>query len=458
MSVPRLIVAGTESGAALDLAAGALLAGLGEQRAVRALMLGLDVPLWRLLYQGSAKAPRVIDPALYGEPVAAELNDHWCQGVESVLYVAVRPALDRWEGIEGTRPIDYAQRFDAPVVLAVDGRDRGATAAAAVLGVTSLARRVEIGGVIVVGADESPAGAELLTTLERDVGVHVVGRIPPQLSEQFGRRRGSVAGVRQLGPKPVEGAEWRLCREAASYLQLEELEAIASRRGYLPSVPRRLLAPDANAAELALAVAWGDPLQPLGLENIDVLQAMGMELRPLNVARDRMLPDGVSGLLIAGQLDEDKVAGFAANRELAAVLTAAIENGLPTLALGGGALLLLRRLSDSRGRSHELVGAIPAEAELIEWYDRPRYVRATATRENPFDEGENVLVELFDLEFLLLEQESFAYRVRTPDGEPQAEGFAVRRCLATTLYPSLPLSPGVAVRFAAAMRTAGVWR
>ena len=123
--------------------------------------------------------------------------------------------------------------------------------------------------------------------------------------------------------------------------------------------------------------------------------------------------------------------------------------------MGGGTLLLLRRLSDSRGRSHGLAGVLPAEAELLEWYERPRYVRARAARGNPFDEGENLLYELFDLEFLLLEQESFAYHVGDADEPGQAEGFALARCLATTLYPSLPRCPALAASFVAAMRLAG---
>jgi cobyrinic acid a,c-diamide synthase len=206
---------------------------------------------------------------------------------------------------------------------------------------------------------------------------------------------------------------------------------------------------------LSLAVAWGPPLEPFALENVDMLRAMGLELAPLNVARDRELPPDVSGLLLAGQLDEEQLPAFAGNSELQAALAAAIADGLPTLAMGGGSLLLLRRLADSRGRSHELAGVLPAEAELLEWYERPRYVRAQAARGNPFDEGENLLYELFDLEFLLLEQDSFAYHVGDA-GEPgQAEGFAFGRCLATTLYPSLPRCPALAASFIAAMRLAG---
>jgi cobyrinic acid a,c-diamide synthase len=457
MSVPRLILAGLEPGPALELAANALLAALGEQHRTHVLLLGLDVRLWSLLYESAERAPRVIDPALHDQAVTDELCSYWAENSDLCIYIAARPALDRWEGVEDSRPVDFARRLDAPLVLVLDARDRGATAAAAAYGVRALAGRADVSGLIVVGADEASSG-ELLAALRRDVDLPILGRIPPQLSEQFVRQRAVSTGtVRTFGPKPERGSEQRLCHEAASYLQADELLAVAARRGYLPAVQRRIFAPDTAAAGLRLAVAWGPPLQPLALENVDVLQALGVELVPLHVGRDRVLPPDVNGLLLSGQLDEEQLAVFSGNGELLGELAEKVGDGLPTLALGGGCLLLLRRLADSRGRSYDMAGVIPAEAELIEWYDRPHYVRAAATRVNPYDEGDNVLYELFDLEFLVLEQETFAYRVST-GGADVAEGFAVGRCLATTLYPSFPLSPGMAARFIAAMRMAGSWR
>jgi len=459
MSVPRFVLAGLEAGPAVDLAAGAVVSAFARRRTARPVLFGLDVPLWRLLYGGTGKAPRVVDPALHSEAVVAELLDYWSEDVDLLVAVAVRPVLDPWEGVEGSRPVDYAVSMDAPLVLVLDGRERGATAAAAALGVRTLAKGADLGGLIVVGADETAGGRDLLQTLRRDVGLPILGQIPPQLTEQFVRQHTIASGgLRAIGAKPPTNAGTRLCEEAAMYVHVEEIEEVASRRGFVPVVQRRLfLQRQQLAEELSLAVAWGPPLQPLGLENIDVLQAAGVKLTPLNIARDRVLPEGVSGLFIAGQLDEEQIPAFSANRELHAALAAAIDDGLPTMAFGGGALLLLRRLSDSRGRSHDLAGVVPAEAELLEWYDRPRYVRVSATRENPYDESANVLYELFDLEYLVLEQESFAYRVRTPEDGDQAEGFAVQRCLISSLYPSFALCPGLADRFVAALRLAGTW-
>jgi cobyrinic acid a,c-diamide synthase len=456
MSVPRLVLCGLEPGPALALVAGALLARCEGERTARAVSVGVDLPLWRLLNASPGRAPRVLDPALHDDSML-ELYDSWSSGCDLVLIVSVEPVLDRWQGVKGSRAVDVAAGLDAPLVLVLDARERGATVAAAAYGVRAMAGRVELAGVIVVGGDERGAGAELGHLLRTQVGVPILGWMPPQLSEQFARQYSSSAGggVRQIGPRPVKGGEQRLCKEAATYLDDAELMGAATRRGFVPARARRLLTPVPAANGLTLAVAWGPPLEPFALENVDLLQAMGVTLAPFNVSRDRELPPETSGLLIAGGLDEEELPAFAANTPLKEALAQAIADGLPTLAMGGGALLLLGRLADSRGRSHELAGVLPAEAELLEWYERPRYVRAQATPLNPFDRGDNVLYELFDLEFLLLEQESFAYQVGAPGEEGQAEGFARGRCLATTLYASLPRCPAMAACLLEAMRLEG---
>ena len=454
MSAPRLVLCGLEPGPAVALAAGALLAALADERAVRPVLLGADLPLWRLLSRAAARTPRVLDPRMAGDAEAGELYDEWAAGTDLTAVVAVEPVLDRWEGVKGSRPLDVAAALDAPLVLVVDARDRGPTIGAWVCGLRLLARDLELAGVIVVGGDEQGRGEGLRALIEDTARLPVLGWVPPQLSEQFARQYGSAHGpLRQIGPQPVKGGEAALCREAGAYLDRAGIEAAAARRGFLPARPRRLLAPLPEAAGLKLAVAWGAPLEPFALEAIDLFKAQGLELEPFHLEKDAALPPDAAGLYVAGLLDEERLAAFAANEALKSALAAAVGGGMPTLALGGGALLLLRRLADSRGRTHELAGVLPGEAELLEWYERPRYVRAAAARENPYLQGEATLYELFDLEFLTLEQEAYAWRLGGGE-QGQVEGFVHERCLATTLVPSLPATPDLAAAFIAAMRSA----
>ena len=307
MSAPRLVVCGLEPGPAVALAAGALLAAFADERAVRPVLLGVDLPLWRLLYGASARTPRVLDPRLLDDAAAGELYDEWASGTDLTAVVAVEPALDRWDGVKGSRPLDVALALDAPLVLVVDARERGATVGAWACGIKLLARAVEFAGVIVVGGDEQGRAEGLRGLIEETAGLPVLGWVPPQLSEQFARQYGGAQGsLRQIGPQPVKGGEATLCREAATYLDRAGIEAAAARRGFLPARPRRLLAPLPAATGLKLAVAWGAPLEPFALEAIDLFKAQGLELEPFHLEKDEALPAGAAGLYVAGLLDEEQ--------------------------------------------------------------------------------------------------------------------------------------------------------
>ncbi len=448
MSLPRLVLCGLDPGPAVALAAGALCSGLDDGQGVRPISLGLDLPLWRLLYRAASRAARILDPELVTGQSMDELADHWSAAGGLELFVAVRPALDSWQGRRGSRAVDLAVHFDAPLLVVVDAR-AGVTSAAGLVGLRRLAGDLQWAGAILIeGAAQEAAEAAAIVTEE--AGVPLAGRIPAELADEFARVY--AGGAR--GDADALSDQVRLCREAAAGLDAESLRAAATTRGFMAPPVRRLLVPAAAAAGLRLAVAGGGPLEPLALEDLDLLQAMDLELVPMDLARDDDLPDGCSGLYLAGGLDEAGLPAFAANRPLLEALAAALYDGLPTLAMGAGTLLLLRRLIDGRGRAHDLVGVLTAEAEVAEIRDRPRYLTARAAQGNPFDEGEAELCEVFDLAFVELEREACAYQLDDP--RPATEGFAARHLMATTLFVSLVARPAVAASFVEAMRVAAV--
>ena len=59
-----------------------------------------------------------------------------------------------------------------------------------------------------------------------------------------------------------------------------------------------------------------------------------------------------------------------------------IAGGLPTLAFGGGMLLLLEKLQDTLGRTSELAGVIPARGEVLWDLEDPAYVEVSSLRDN----------------------------------------------------------------------------
>lgn len=468
MSVPRLVLAGLEPGPALALAAGALQARLAQERAVRVVTVGADVPLWRLLLDGAGVSPRVLDPVLHDAAAAAELVDVWSEGVDLLLVVAVAPALDRWHGATGSRAVDVAAVLDAPVVLALDARGRGPTAAAAACGLRALMRHLDMAGVVVVGASEAGEGAETGALLREQAGLPVLGWVPPQLSDQFARQFGA-AGVRQVGPRPPAAAAASLAAEAAQYIDADQVLAAAARAGFLPAALRRTFTSAAAARGVTVAVAVGGPLVPFALEAVDLLRTLGATVVPLHLARDETLPPGSDAVLLNGLLDESCLPGI--TQGLAAALADAVARGLPVLACGAGSLLLAERLTDSRGRRHGMAGALPWHATVVGQRPRPSYVGATATRANPFAQGTVAAASFLDVDTVALAGEDAAWHLGPGDdaagaasaaaaapaggagaAADGAEGVVVGRCLATTLLPSFAGRPDVLQAFVAAAR------
>ena len=452
MSVPRLVLASLEPGPALALAAGALQARLSQERAVRVVTVGADLPLWRLLLRGAAASPRALDPVLHDAPTAAELVDVWSDGIDLLLVVAVAPALDRWHGVTGSRAVDVAAVLDAPLVLALDARERGATVAAGVCGLRALMPHLDLAGAVVVGALERGEAAEAGALLREQAGIPVLGWVPPQLSDQFARDHGP-AGARQVGPRPPADAAARLAAEAGRYLDGEQLLAAAARAGFLPPAGRRAFVPAAAARGVTVAVGVGGPLLPFALEAVDLLRALGATVVPLRLDGDEALPAGTDAVFLSGLLDEARLPGLSPG--LAAALAEAVGRGLPVLACGAGSLLLAERLSDSRGRVHEGAGALPWHAAVAGQRPRPTYVTATATAANPFAQGGVAAAAFLEVETVAVAGEGAAWRLGG-EGEAPAtdggEGVVVGRCLATTLLPSLATRPDVLQAFLAAAR------
>ena len=98
--------------------------------------------------------------------------------------------------------------------------------------------------------------------------------------------------------------------------------------------------------------------------------------------RDNRLPD-LDALYIGGGFPETHAAELAANREFAADLKQAVEDGLPVYAECGGLMYLGQELvlEDS---TYPMTGVLPV---VFGFYKRPQghgYIRAVVEKENPF--------------------------------------------------------------------------
>ena len=115
--------------------------------------------------------------------------------------------------------------------------------------------------------------------------------------------------------------------------------------------------------------------------NLDLLRAMGAELRFFSPLADECVPEADS-LYLPGGYPELFLAELAANAGLRAAVLAHHESGKPVVAECGGMLYLLETLADSAGARGEMVGALPGHGFMN------ANLQAIAMQATQFPEGE----------------------------------------------------------------------
>lgn len=358
---PRLVVAGTSSGAGKTTVATGLMAAMVRR--------GLDV--------GSAKVgPDFIDPGYHsvatgrpgrnldawmcGETAVAPLAGRAGAGTDVLVVEGVMGLFDGSGDPEGpaASTAQVAALIGAPVVLVVDAASVGASVAAVVHGFATFDPSTAVAGVILnrVGSDTHEA---LLREALAGVGVPVLGALRRRPDYAWrARHLGLVPVVEQ--PAEVARAVDRLAHAVAADCDLDALLALArsATATAVLDVPR---ARARKQAGVRLAVAAGPAFSFTYPDNLELLAEAGAELVPFDPLADDALPERVDGLYAGGGFPEVFAAGLAANRPLLDDVARRVGAGLVTWAECGGLLWLARSLD-----GHRLAGAVPADGRMTE--------------------------------------------------------------------------------------------
>ena len=366
MSVPRVALVPTHSTALADAIAAAVVEIVTVQgREARYHHLGPLAPLaaWDK-WEGAA----FIDPALSGEKTLADLYDVAVRYADLSILSSSTGLLDDRAGA-GWLPADVLKDLDCPAVLVLDCRGWGMALRGLVTGIGMHAPSLNLVGAILVGV----ADQEHLDLLR---GILAAEDIP-------------VAGCLFAG----QGLDWDIeppgawgappsadfLATVAKQVDVDGVEKLAGQRGFLPA-PHGFSAHEDDGP--LIAVAAGKGFTPWSRDSIEVLRAAGAQIRRLDLVTDESLPAGTAGLVLAGTLWPDSIPDIAMNTALIEDISAQVARGLPTVALGGGMLLMLERLQDTLGRTGDLVGAIQGQGEILWDLQEAAYVEVTSTRDN----------------------------------------------------------------------------
>ncbi|MDX6537295.1 MAG: cobyrinic acid a,c-diamide synthase [Gaiellales bacterium] len=357
--IPRIVIAGTSSGAGKTTVACGIIGALRARgHVVQGFKVGPDYidPSYHAL--ASDRPGRNLDAFLSGPELIAPLVRHGGKGAELAVVEGVMGLFDGASGRgELASTAHVAKLLDAPVVLVVDAASMARSAAAIVHGYRTFDLRVRVAGVIFnrVGSDHHE---QLLRDALNELGVPVLGAL---------RRDERVATPeRHLGLVPADE------REARARVALASLSAAAERFIDLDAVVRLARsAPESDGAAWSpepsggpvggarIAIARGPAFSFHYQENLELLEAAGAELLPFDPLSDEALPPDAGALILAGGFPEVYGGELAANESLRAEVALFARSGKPVLAECGGLLYLASELD-----GQAMCGALPVRAAM----------------------------------------------------------------------------------------------
>ena len=440
--VPRLVLAGTNSGCGKTTVTCAVLQSL-VRRGLRvgAAKCGPDYidPMFHSRVIGAKSSN--LDPFFFDRDTIRYLLSHNGEGCDVTVIEGVMGYYDGL-GLTSTRASTYeaARETESPVVLVVNARGAALSVVAAVQGFLDFAPDNNVQGVILNGCSAMSYGA-LARELESRLGVRACGYLPrlPECALES-RHLGLVTAdeVADLREKLRQLAE-----AAEKTLELDALLEIAHNAPVLDFTPPVL--PE-KGGRVRIGVARDRAFCFYYEDSLDLLRQLGAELVSFSPLTDERLPNGIQGLYLGGGYPELYAAQLEENHALRRQIRDAVHTGMPCIAECGGFMYLTQAIA---GRA--MVGALPGDCFDTGKLTRFGYITATAREDNLLCRaGEQV--PMHEFHHWDTPQPGDAFGAEKPSGKQWRCAYAT-----DTLYAGFPhfhfyAKPVMAQRFLAACR------
>lgn len=280
----------------------------------------------------------------------------------------IEGAMGLYDGLGGTKPegsaYHLAQTLGLPVLLIMDAKGMGRTAAALLAGLLQYDRDHRIAGVILNRTTER--FFEVVGPLiEKELGLPVLGFFP--------EKKDLHLESRHLGLK-LPGEMQALQSQVFSAAEILEKTVDVERLLQLVEEKNTVDQPDSgkpqgsrgtakcsgtSGKKVRIAVAKDPAFCFYYRENLRLLQELGAELLEFSPLADRMLPEQVDGILLGGGYPELFAKELAENESMRRSIRGAIAAGVPSVAECGGFMYLHETMTDQEGVRHPMAGVVP---------------------------------------------------------------------------------------------------
>ncbi len=459
MNLPRIVIAGTSSGAGKTTFAMGLMAAYRKQGKV---------------VQGYKVGPDYIDPSYHGA-VTGRLSrnlDSWMLGEDSVREIFYRSSKDAdlsiIEGVmglfDGKDPLsnagstaDVSALLRAPVILVINAASMARSAAAVVQGFQNFEPSVTIAGVLVNQVGSEGHYQLVKAAIEQECKIPALGYLA----------KNAHIGVpeRHLGLIPaLERGEQQqmfdtLATEIVKTVDLEKIFNLASQAPAMVKPRACIFTGKKEAPSVTIAVARDEVFNFYYPENLELLEWFGAKIRYFSPFAGDLIPEDAAGLYIGGGFPEEYAGALSAHTEMLANFRTRITAGLPTFAECGGFMFLTRSITDRAGLTHNMVGVIPASVKMQSRLAALGYRDVRAQSDCLLlAQGERIRGHEFHYSTVQyhLDAVSFAFEVDGKQGK-KADGYQTKNILGAYTHLHFASNRHVAARLIAACSEYQSW-
>nr|WP_313406083.1 cobyrinate a,c-diamide synthase [Pseudomonas sp.] len=418
---PALLIAAPASGQGKTTVTAALARLHTRQgRRVRVFKCGPDF-LDPMIHARASGAPVYqLDLAMVGEAESRRLL--WQAAGEADL-ILIEGVMGLFDGKPSAA--DLARHFGVPVLGVIDGAAMAQTFGALAHGLATFQPDLPFAGVLGNRVASSRHGEILRDALPPSI--RWFGALPRSAAVELPSRHLGLVQAAELADLDARLDAAADALAASADVDLPPAVSFAA-----PPInePAPLL------KDVRIGVARDAAFAFLYQANLDLLQALGAELRYFSPLADSALPE-VDSLYLPGGYPELHLAELAGNQAMAAAIRAHHQAGKPLLAECGGMLYLLDELRDKQGTSGRMLGLLTGSAAL-----QPR-LTALALQEVTLPEGE-LRGHSYHHSRLDSPLEPLV-RGRCPNGKPVAEAvYRLGRLTASYIHFYLPSNPEAA--------------
>jgi cobyrinic acid a,c-diamide synthase len=380
MNVPRVVIAGAQSGVGKTTVSIGLMTVLKEAGfRVQAFKIGPDYIDPSHHRAATGRPSENLDSWMVAEDQIIELFTRAAKGADIAVIEGVMGLYDGISGLDETgSTAQIAEILRCPVILIIDAYNVARTAAAIVLGYKKFDENVNIAGVVLNRVTGETHAVWCKEAIESTVKIPVVGWLPVNKEIELPERH--------LGLIPTPETEEfnaiypKIRNFFRTRINLNMIVDIARSAGEIPEVQHPIYPSRKSVKSVAIGLAFDEAFNFYYQSNINLLEAYGAEIKCFSPIHDGELPAEIDGLYIGGGFPEMLPKELEANKHLREAIKKAAEEGMPIYGECAGLMYLTDSITDFDGESYDMVGVLKGKT-LMTQKTLVTYSLAEATRD-----------------------------------------------------------------------------